>query len=194
MHASDSYLLAKAFHCYKGPDKDRQFIDRRGRNWAEARLCGSSLFIPVGPMLGMLEVEPFRQTLLCTATDRKDFYHQLAVSQSKAASNALGPALPRTLFESTAAFAAASLSQGRRAGLTREQRGDCLKEVPQIHPPLTRTITWSVSRLLLRGITLELRLPRVLTATFWRRVGCWIWVLDCVPISLLGVIGRPRVL
>ena len=80
-------------------------------------------------LLGMLEVEPFRQTLLSAATDRKDFYHQLAVSQSKAASNALGPALPRTLV-ATAAFAAASLSQGRRAGLTREQRGDCLKEVP----------------------------------------------------------------
>ena len=130
MPASDSYLLAKAFNCYKGPDKDRQVIDRRGRNWAEARLCGPSLFIPVGPMLGMLEVEPFRQTLLCAATDRKDFYHQLAVSQSKAASNALGPALPRFLVESTAAFAAASVSQGRRASLTREQRGDCLKEAP----------------------------------------------------------------
>ena len=95
--ASDSFLLAKAFNCYKGPDKDRQVINRRGRNWVESRLCGHSLFIPVGPMLGMLEINPRRQTLLCAATDGKDFYHQLAVSRSKAASNALGPALPKSL-------------------------------------------------------------------------------------------------
>ena len=80
--ASDSYILAKAFNCDKGPDKDRQVIDRRGRNWAEARLCRPSLSsVPVGPMLGMLELDPSRQTLLCSATDRKDFYHQLAVSR-----------------------------------------------------------------------------------------------------------------
>ena len=105
MPASDSFLLARAFNCYKGPDKDRQVIDRRGRNWAEARLCGPSLFIPVGPMLGMLEVDPLRQTVLCSATDRKDFYHQLAASRSKAASNALGPALPLSMVDATSAFA-----------------------------------------------------------------------------------------
>ena len=128
--ASDSYMLARAFNCYKGPDKDRQVIDRRGRNWAEARLCGPSLFIPVGPMLGMLEVSPSRQTLLCAATDRKDFYHQIAVSRSKATSNALGPALPRAFVESTSAFASLLADAKGCACMSREQRGDCLKDMP----------------------------------------------------------------
>ena len=100
-------------------------IDRRGRNWAEARLCGPSLFIPVGPMLGVLELDPSRQTLLCSATDRKDFYHQIAASRSKAASNALGPALPRSSVESTSAFASMLSDARSRACVTREQRGDC---------------------------------------------------------------------
>ena len=75
--------LTPAFTCYKGPDKDRMIIDRRGQNWAEARLPGPSLFIPVGPMLGMLEVDPDRQSAYCAATDRKDFYHQLRAPDSK---------------------------------------------------------------------------------------------------------------
>ena len=134
--ASDSYMLAKAFNCYKGPDKDRQVIDRRGRNWAESRLCGPSLFIPVGPMLGMLEVDPHRQSLLCSATDRKDFYRQIAASRSKAASNALGPALPRNLVEATSAFSDISLQARIFAGMSREQRGDFLQESP---PDLPRS-------------------------------------------------------
>ena len=46
-------------------------------------------------MLGMLEVNPSAQSVYCAAADRKDFYHQLAASDSKAFSNMLGPALPR---------------------------------------------------------------------------------------------------
>ena len=101
---SESYLLARAFNCYKGPDKDRMIIDRRGQNWAESRLSGPSRFIPVGPMLGMLEVRPACQSIFCSAADRKDFYHQLGVSDSKALSNALGPALPRAAARRLDAF------------------------------------------------------------------------------------------
>ena len=53
----------------------------------DRRLSGPSLFIP---MLGMLEVNPARQTVYCAAADRKDFYHQLGASASKSRSNALG--------------------------------------------------------------------------------------------------------
>ena len=56
--SSDSYLLASAV---KGPDKDRQVVDRMGRAWAESRLRGPGLFIPIGPLLGMLEINPARQ-------------------------------------------------------------------------------------------------------------------------------------
>ncbi|CAE7635021.1 unnamed protein product, partial [Symbiodinium necroappetens] len=101
---SEAYLLARAFNCYKAPDKDRMIIDRRGQNWAESRLPGPSLFIPVGPMLGMLEVDPARQTVYCAASDRKDFYHQIAAPPAKALSNVLGPALPRESVCNLAAF------------------------------------------------------------------------------------------
>ncbi|OLP84103.1 hypothetical protein AK812_SmicGene35057 [Symbiodinium microadriaticum] len=101
---SEAYLLARAFNCYKAPDKDRMIIDRRGQNWAESRLPGPSLFIPVGPMLGMLEVDPARQTVYCAASDRKDFYHQIAAPPAKALSNVLGPALPRKVVCNLSAF------------------------------------------------------------------------------------------
>eukprot|EP00439_Symbiodinium_sp_Y106_P032283 s4370_g3.t2 len=59
-------LLARAFNCYKAADKGR-----RGQNFAESRLSGPSLFIPVGPTLGMLEADPARQCLrhLCVAEE-----------------------------------------------------------------------------------------------------------------------------
>ena len=102
--SADSFRLARAFNCYKSTDKDRMIIDRRGQNWAEARLAGPSLFIPVGPMIGMLEVNPKTQTVHCAATDRKDFYHQIGVPDSKCLTNALGPALPAEAVRHTSAF------------------------------------------------------------------------------------------
>ena len=80
----------------------------------------------------MLEINPRRQTLLCSATDRKDFYRQLAASRSKTASNALGPALPRPFVEGTAAFANLLAEADRRSCLSREQRGDCLQDAPLV--------------------------------------------------------------
>ena len=71
--ASHSYRLSRVFNCYKDAGRDRQIMDRRGQNLAECRLSGPSLYIPVGPMLGMLEVNPKTQSVLCAATDRKDF-------------------------------------------------------------------------------------------------------------------------
>ncbi|CAE7469278.1 unnamed protein product [Symbiodinium natans] len=101
---SESFLLARAFNCYKGPDRDRMIIDRRGRNYAECRLAGPSMFIPVGPMLGMLEVDPGRQSVYCAAADRRDFYHQLKAPDRKSVTNVLGPALPRRAVEHLQAF------------------------------------------------------------------------------------------
>ena len=102
--ATDSFRLARAFNCYKAPDRDRMIIDRRGQNWAEARLAGPSLFIPVGPMIGMLEDNPRHQSLFCAAADRKDFYHQFKAPEGKSVTNALGPALPAHLVSNLQAF------------------------------------------------------------------------------------------
>ena len=54
----------------------------------------------------MLEVCPKRQTVLCAAADRKDFYHQIHAPLPKALCNALGPALPLASIKHTKAFAA----------------------------------------------------------------------------------------
>ena len=126
LRASESYRLARAFNCYKSPDKDRMIIDRRGQNFAESRLAGPSLFIPVGPMLGMIEADPSRERVLCSTTDRKDFYHQFAAGRPKASLNALGPALPAALLCHTTAYA--RLCAELRS--SRESRLDCFSSHP----------------------------------------------------------------
>ena len=126
LRASESYRLARAFNCYKSADKDRMIIDRRGQNFAESRLAGPSLFIPVGPMLGMIEADPSRERVLCSTTDRKDFYHQFAAGRPKASLNALGPALPAALLSHTSAYA--RLCAELRS--SRESRLDCFSSRP----------------------------------------------------------------
>ena len=125
--ASQAYLLSRAFNCYKAPDRDRMIIDRRGQNYAECRLAGPSLFIPVAPMLCMLEADPRRQAIYCAATDRKDFYHQLRTPPSRAAGNALGPALPRSAVCKLDAFSCLLPP----CPLGRETRLDCFSEHPR---------------------------------------------------------------
>ena len=126
LRTSESYRLARAFNSYKSPDKDRMIIDRRGQNHAESRLAGPSLYIPVGPMLGMIEADPSCERVLCSATDRKDFYHQFATGRAKSSLNALGPALPSSWLCHTAAFA--RLQAGRLS--SRESRLDCFSSQP----------------------------------------------------------------
>ena len=125
--ASQAYLLSRAFNCYKAPDRDRMIIDRRGQNYAECRLAGPSLFIPVAPMLCMLEADPKRQAIYCAATDRKDFYHQLRAPPSRAAGNAIGPALPRSVVCKLDAFS----SLLPPCPLGRETRLDCFSDRPR---------------------------------------------------------------
>ncbi|CAE7745584.1 unnamed protein product, partial [Symbiodinium necroappetens] len=73
LRASESYRLARAFNSYKSPDKDRMIIDRRGQNHAESRLAGPSLFIPVGPMLSVIEADPSCERVLCSVQTAKIF-------------------------------------------------------------------------------------------------------------------------
>ena len=122
LRVSESYRLARAFNSYKSPDKDRMIIDRRGQNYAESRLAGPSLFIPVGPMLNVIEADPLHERVLCSVTDRKDFYHQFP----KASLTALGPALPSSWLCQTSAFA--RLRSARPS--SREQRLDCFSSQP----------------------------------------------------------------
>ena len=129
--ASLSHHVSRAFNCYKSPEKDRQIIDRRGRNWCKGRVCGPSAIIPVGPLLCQLEARPSRETVRISITDRRDFYHQFWVPDRRAETNMLGPALPRSMLFGTAALerfeAQRPLSWGKRL---REVRSDFLHEEP----------------------------------------------------------------
>ena len=129
----DEFLLSRAFNCYKNEQVDRQIIDRRGRNHAEARLPGPSRNIPTGPGLACIEVDPRRETLLCSSTDRKDFYHQFLVTASRARANAVGPAVPAAALASTGAFARFEVPRSR---YLREVWGDCLSPGPDGLKPL----------------------------------------------------------
>ena len=81
------------FNCYKSIDADRMIGDRRIRNWREGRLPGVSRALPSAVALSVLEIDPLKQRFSISISDRKDFYHQFAVSPPRAWSNALWPPL-----------------------------------------------------------------------------------------------------
>ena len=88
-------------NCYKSGLVDRQIGDRRGRNQTEAYLPEPSRFLPCGYHLGVLEVDPKKETVCACISDRRDFYHQIAVTVS----NRLWPPLPADQLEKTIAYA-----------------------------------------------------------------------------------------
>lgn len=75
----------RVFNCYKSSLVDRQIGDRRGRNQTEAYLPGPSRYLPCGYHLGVLEVNPKKETVCTCISDRPDFYHQIAVSNGLSA-------------------------------------------------------------------------------------------------------------
>ena len=93
--------LVRVFNALKNPACDRQIGDRRGRNSIEARVVGPSRWLPAGPDLQDLVIDPFTQTLSICATDRRDFYHQLWVTRARALCNTVGPGLPTEWLQDT---------------------------------------------------------------------------------------------
>ena len=99
VHRSSRYLdrpheQVKIFNNYKNSTADRQIGDRRGRNACEARVVGPSCNMPTGPDLCTLFCNPKSDYLCVSVTDRKDFYHQIQVTDSKALHNSVGPHVP----------------------------------------------------------------------------------------------------
>ena len=107
--------FVKIFNCLKSSEVDRQIGDRRGRNGVEAKLEGVSHNLPTGFDLLDLAIQLPDQCLTSSVTDRRDFYHQFAVSRTRAISNTLGPGLPWELVSDTKAFNAFLLQNSRRA-------------------------------------------------------------------------------
>ena len=118
----------RVFGAFKAPGKQRQIGDRRGVNSLEARVLGPSRWLPAGPLLALLHV-PRHKCLVGSLTDRKDFYHQAAITQERATSNAVGRVFKLGDFEGTAAhadFIAALAEEKRRP----RSKGD-FSEVPR---------------------------------------------------------------
>ena len=118
--------LVKIFNCCKNSSTDRQIGDRRGQNSLEARVLGPSKDLPSGSDLGDLFVQAASQKVCLTVTDRKDFYHQLMATESRARSNTVGPGVPRELLEECGAYAVFCLTESKKK-MRRESYGDFLQ-------------------------------------------------------------------
>ena len=121
----------RVFNCYKGPLQDRQIGDKRGRNQIEAYLPGPSRSLPSGHHLTVLEADPSSEKVVVCMSDRKDFYHQLKVTKSKAESNVLWPPLRTSDLADTKAYRdlMMRLEEGKRRK-PREAVGDFLGDRP----------------------------------------------------------------
>ena len=117
--------LVKVFNCVKSKTVDRQIGDRRGRNSLECKLQGPSRELPSGPDIQDLHADPRFQKLCLSVTDRRDFYHQLAATESRARSNTVGPQVPLCLLKDTKAYGAFLLLQAKKGG-HRAEVGDHL--------------------------------------------------------------------
>ena len=117
----------RVFNCYKGPLQDRQIGDKRGRNQIEAYLPGPSRSLPCGHQLTVLEVNPLCEKVAVCMSDRKDFYHQLQVTQARAESNVLWPPLSTAALVHTQAYKdlVSRIEKSKKRG-PREAVGDFL--------------------------------------------------------------------
>ena len=96
--------FSRIFNAFKNSDTDRQIGDRRIPNARERGSCGPSAYLPPGPMLTALQVKRGSHSLRCSMTDRRDFYHQAAVTPMRARSNMTPFAFPISCFEGTRAL------------------------------------------------------------------------------------------
>ena len=120
------HLSMRFFNNYKNPTTDRMIGDRRARNYVEGRLVSASRRLPSAQCLLDLEISPGCQRLSICASDRRDFYHQMKVSEQRAASNAVFPLVTLSAIEGTAAFKSWVLRNHRGQRYDRTKHGDFL--------------------------------------------------------------------
>ena len=117
--------LVKVFNTFKRVDADRQIGDRRGRNSVECRVEGPSHNLPSALDVFDLFASPARHQIFISITDRKDFYHQIWTTKSRALSNTLGPGIPWSMVRDTDAFSVFLLDSARTK-YDRAKHGDLL--------------------------------------------------------------------
>ena len=117
--------LVRIFGAYKDASTHRQIGDKRGRNAMEGKVSGPSSELPSGADFAELCIDPRTQNISITITDRRDFYHQLKCTASRARANTIGPSVPESMVSDTAAFAVFLLSDSRKK-YDRLRQGDRL--------------------------------------------------------------------
>eukprot|EP00438_Fugacium_kawagutii_P022811 Skav208203 [mRNA] locus=scaffold2026:167899:172464:+ [translate_table: standard] len=83
----------KVFNNFKNALVDRQIGDRRSQNYMEGQIPGPSRDLPSGVAILQLAPERYHEQVLGCVADRRDFYHQFAVSEQRATTNCLFPFL-----------------------------------------------------------------------------------------------------
>ena len=149
--------LVRIFGALKSSEVHRQIGDKRGRNAMECKVPGPSSDLPSGVDLCDLYIDPSSSSLLLSITDRRDFYHQLEITQQKAITNTIGPAIPTELTKDTKAFSAFILgSTGKK--YDRIRQGDRLERdaifgsrVEYPVAPLNDCECWTSFRSVLQG-------------------------------------------
>ena len=126
----------KIFNTLKNHSQDRQIGDRRAMNSQGSIVRGPSSDLPAGSDLASLLLDPRRQSIAISITDRSDFYHQFMSTDARAYTNTLGPCVDISQVADTSAYA--SFRARSSARKNRERGGDHLEEFvpsPLLVPP-----------------------------------------------------------
>ena len=142
----------RIFGAYKDVNTHRQIGDRRGRNSLESRIQGPSKDLPSGTDFAELFLDPETQVLKLSITDRKDFYHQFACTESRTLTNSIGPPVPIELVKDTKAYAA-FICRDARKKYDRLRQGDRLGQPSGIShsQELPHDQVWCAFRSILQG-------------------------------------------
>ena len=109
------------------PTQDRQIGDRRGQNFREGKVEGGpSHSLPTASALLGIGPKRYTEALVGSIADRRDFYHQFAVTDERSFTNGVYPPLNLEDLEGTQASLAykETLRRGRRIHLGVEFAAD----------------------------------------------------------------------
>lgn len=123
--------FSKVFNTHKSLLVDRQIGDRRLPNARERHIDGPSRHLLPGHLLCQLSTDRWTHGLRGSITDRRDFYHQPCVTDSRSRSNMLPFSFQMSDIDGTtaaAAFAEKVRLAKKKKG--REERGDELAPMP----------------------------------------------------------------
>ena len=141
----------RIFGAYKDESCHRQIGDRRGQNSREACLRGPSSQLPSGVDFSELYIDPLVSQISISITDRKDFYHQLQATESKAIANTIGPAVLIELVKDTQSFSAFLMRDSRRK-YDRHREGDRLRKPEEVpRAPKPEGCIWTSFKSVLQG-------------------------------------------